>query len=109
MPATGEYVVKILLLVDRGPAVTIGVAPSDRRSVALSYIAARFNTQRVTGGDAAVTFSPCRGDEGVPGADSGRTQFNGSFVVARPVCAHLELRVAGAEPRRFALPFGRAC
>jgi hypothetical protein len=107
--ATGQYVVKVLLLVDRGPALTLAVEPGDRRTVALSYIASRFNTHRVTGGDAAVTFSPCQGGEGVPGADSGRTQFNGSFVLAQPLCAHFELRVAGAEPQRFALPFGRPC
>ena len=108
--ATGQYVVKILLLVDRGPAVTITVASGDRRAVALSYMPSRFNTHRVTGGDAAVTFSPCLGDEGVPGAGTGRTQFNGSFVLARPVCAHFELQVAGAgEPQPFSLPFGRPC
>jgi hypothetical protein len=107
--ATGQYVVKILLLVDRGPAVTIAVAPADRRAAAVSYIPARFNTARVTGADAATTFSPCQGGEGVPGADSGRTQFNGSFVLARPLCARFELQVAGSEPQRFALPFGRPC
>lgn len=107
--STGQYVVKILLLIDRGPAVTIAVEPGDRRAVALSYIAARFNTHRVTSGDAAVTFSPCQGGEGVPGADSGRTQFNGSFVLARPLCAHLVVRVEGAQAQRFRLPFGRPC
>jgi hypothetical protein len=106
---TGQYSVKVLLLVDRGPAVTLAVAPADRQALALSYIPARFNRGRVTAGDAAVTFSPCQGDENVPGANEGRTQFNGAFVLARPVCAHFEVRMEGRDPVTAALPFGRPC
>ena len=109
-PITGQYSVKVLLLVDRGPGVTLAVAPGNRQTVALSYVPARFNIRRVTAGDAAVTFSPCRGDENVPGAGEGHTQFNGSFVVARPLCARFELGIEGqTEPLRFSLPFGRLC
>ena len=55
-PATGEYATKVLLVIERGPRVTLAVAPQDRRLLALAYIPTRFNLHRVTDEDAAVTF-----------------------------------------------------
>jgi hypothetical protein len=99
---TGEYAVKVLMVIDRGPAVTLAVAPADRLLVALTYIPLRFNINRVIDQDAAVTFEPC--------AEDASTQFNGGFVFVRPLCAHFELRVEGQpEPIPFALPFGKPC
>jgi hypothetical protein len=98
---TGEFAVKVLLVIDRGPPVTISVAPEDRTLVALMYISTRFNIHRVTDQDAAVTFEPCAGDA--------TTQFNGGFVLRRPLCAHLTLTVEGREPIPFALPLGQPC
>jgi hypothetical protein len=109
-PRTGEYGVKVLLLVERDARATLGVAPYDRRLVALTYIPERFNRYRVTGGDAAVNFVACRGDESVGWAGEPWTQFNGGFMFRRPLCAHFELRVEGRPaPIPFALPFGRPC
>jgi hypothetical protein len=100
-PVTGEYAVKVLLVVDRGPPVTVSVAPEDRALVALMYIPARFNVHRVTDQDAAVTFEPC--------PDEASTQFNGGFVFRQPLCAYFAVTVEGREPTPFALPLGRAC
>ena len=99
--STGEYAMKVLLVIDEGPPITLAVAPEDRAVVALSYIFTRFNVNRVTDQDAAVTFEPCAGDA--------TTQFNGSFVFRRPLCAHLTVTVEGREPIPFALQLGRAC
>jgi len=50
------------------------------------------------------------GSESVAWASEPQTQFNGSFVFARPLCAHFELQVEGRpEPIPFALPFGKPC
>jgi hypothetical protein len=99
---TGQYAIKVLLVIDRGPPVTISVAPEDRKLIALTYIPFRFNLHRVTEGDASVTFEPC-------GKDAS-TQFNGGFVFVRPLCAHFELRVEGRpDAIAFALPFGKPC
>ena len=109
-PRTGEYGVKVLLLLTRGKQVTLGVAAQDRRLVALTYMPERLNRYRVAGEDAAVTFIACRGDESVQWAGEPWTQFNGGFVFLRPLCAHFELHVDGEpDPVRFALPFGRSC
>jgi hypothetical protein len=107
---TGEYAVKVLLLVERGSIATLSVVKQDRRMIALSYIPERFNRHRVTAGDAAVRFTACRGNEDEPGAGERFTQFNGGFLFRQPLCAHFELRVEGRpDPVEFGLPFGRAC
>ncbi len=109
-PQTGDYAEKVLLLLDQASAVTLSIAPEDRRVIALAYIAGRFNEHRVTAGDFAVRFVACKGDETVPWASEPYTEFSGGFVFRRPLCAHFELRVEGRpEPIRFALPFGRPC
>jgi hypothetical protein len=110
-PKTGQYAVKVLLVIDRGPPVTLAVAAEDRKLVALSYIPGRFNLHRVTDQDPAVTFQPCTGQEPTPPwADKPQTQFNGGFVLLQPLCAHFELTVAGRpEAIAFALPFGKPC
>jgi len=107
---TGQYAIKVLLVVDRGPAVTISIAPEDRKLIALTYIPLRFNLHRVTDQDAAVTFQPCSGSESIRWASESRTQFNGGLVFVRPLCAHFELRIEGRpESMTFALPFGKPC
>ena len=107
---TGQYAVKVLLIIDRGPAVTLAVATEDQKLVALSYIPRRFNLHRVVDQDATVTFEPCSGNESSPPwATEPVTQFNGGFVFVRPLCAHLTLTVAGRKPFLFALPLGKAC
>jgi hypothetical protein len=98
---TGEYAAKVLLVIDRGPSVTLSVAAQDRTLVGLTYIPTRFNIHRVIDQDAAVQFEPC--------PDDASTQFNGGFVFREPLCAHLTVTVEGREPMPFALPLGRAC
>jgi hypothetical protein len=99
--STREYAMKVLLVVDRGPPLTLAVAPEDRALVALTYIPGRFNIRRVIDQDAAVTFEPCSGDE--------TTQFNGGFVFRRPLCAHFTVEVGTLERVGFALPLGAPC
>jgi Tol biopolymer transport system component len=108
--STGQYSLKVGLVIDRGPPVTLAVAPGDRKRVALSYIWGR-STRRVTAQDAAVTFEPCIGTESdAPWSDEPYTGFPGGFVFVEPLCAHFELRVEGRPaPIPFALPFGQPC
>jgi hypothetical protein len=103
---TGQYAQKILMLVERGAQATISIAPQDRREIALMYIPERFNLQRVTDGDAAVTLRACSEAE----SEQPYTQFNGGVVFRQPLCAHVEVEVAGRpEPIRITLPFGKTC
>jgi hypothetical protein len=109
-PDSGQYAVKQLLVIDRGPALTIAVASQDRMDVALSYIPGRFNRHRVTDLDPAVTFQPCTGSEQTPPwAKNPYTQFNGGFVFRHPLCAHLTIAVEGRDAVPLALPLGHPC
>ena len=103
---TGQYAQKVLMLVERGAQATISIAPQDQRDIALMYIPERFNLQRVTDGDAAVTLRAC----GAAESEEPYTQFNGGFVFRHGLCAHVEVAVAGRpEPLHRELPFGKPC
>jgi hypothetical protein len=100
---------KVLVVVDNPHVVTLRVAPADRPAVALLYARrgrlGRFDSaSRVTSGLPAVQFEACAASD-VP-----HTQFNGGFVVERPLCAHFEVEVMGRhEPIPLEIPFGLAC
>jgi hypothetical protein len=102
-PLTGDFGVKVLLLVERGAVATLSVAAQDRSDIALVYMGR--GDYRVVGGDAGVTFVACSSAE----SEQAYTQFNGGFMYHRPLCAHFTLAVEGRETIPFALPFGKPC
>jgi hypothetical protein len=103
--ARQRKVIKVLAIVDNGAVVTLRVADGDRGGVALEYIPA-FTARRVADGDPAVTLRACDpGELGRP-----HTQFNGSFIVDRARCAHLQVHARGRpEPIPVAISFGAPC
>jgi hypothetical protein len=103
--ARHNKVIKVLVVMDNGAVVTLRVADADRGGVALRYTPRR--ATRVADGLPAVTFRACK-----PGHWGPRphTQFNGSFIVDRARCAHLEVHVHGRpEPIAAAIAFGAPC
>jgi hypothetical protein len=102
--ARSKRVIKVLVLVENGAVVTLRIADADRGGVALDY-SPPFAARRVADGMPAMTFRACK-----PGDWRPHTQFNGSFVLDRPRCAHLEAHVHGrAEPIPVAISFGAPC
>lgn len=101
--ARHNKVIKVLVVVDNGAVVTLRVADADRGGVALRYT--RNAATRVADGLPAVTFRACNPDGWRP-----HTQFNGSFIVDRARCAHLDVHVRGRpEPISAAIAFGAPC
>lgn len=96
--------IKVLLVVDNGAVVTLRVADAGRGRVALSYTPP-FAARRVADGKPAMRFRACS-----PGDWRPHTQFNGSFIVDRARCAHLDVHIHGrAEPIPVAISFGAPC
>jgi hypothetical protein len=102
--ARSKGVMKVLVLVDNGAVVILRVADGDRGGVALEY-SPPFAARRVADGNPAMTFRACSPDGWRP-----HTQFNGSFIVDRARCAHLEVSIDGRpEQIPVALSFGAPC
>jgi hypothetical protein len=96
--------IKVLLAVDNGAVVTLRVATADRSGVALDYTSP-FASRRVAEGKPAMTFRACDPSNWRP-----HTQFNGSFIVDRARCAHLDVHVQGrVQPIPVAISFGAPC
>jgi hypothetical protein len=102
--ARSRRVIKVLVLVDNGSVVTLRVADADRGGVALEY-SPPFAARRIADGMPAMMFRACS-----PDGWRQHTQFNGSFILDRPRCAHVEVSVDG-RPERIpvALSFGAPC
>ncbi len=100
--------VKVLLVLENGITATLSVPPESRGLVGLRYDLSSpfwsFSQMRVRQARYAVTFEGCAPSE------APHTQFNGSFVVAGPRCARLEVAVRGRpDSISLAIPFGAAC
>jgi hypothetical protein len=100
--------VKVVLTLDNGVAATLSVPTQTRGLVGIHYDSDspfwNARSLRVRNARYAMTF------EGCPSSGAPHTQFNGSFVVAGPRCAQLEIAVRGRpEPISVAIPFGAAC
>jgi hypothetical protein len=84
-----------------GARVTLAVAARDRRDVALLFDHARWGDANrgytVREGDRAVTFRGCF---------KPYTQYQGGFVVTRPLCARLIVRERGRRPVPALVSFG---
>ena len=92
---------KVLLVVHGAELITLSI-PSSVSEAALSYDPASFNTNRLEEGQRAVTFQPC-------GGGPQHTQFNGAFLVSRPLCLPIEVAPAGAATITAEIPLGEAC
>jgi hypothetical protein len=101
---------KVLIMVENGLTVMLKVPREMHGMVGLEYdrdspFRRGSRSARVRDAGYAVTFEGCAPNEGSEGP---HTLFNGAFVVARPICARLEITVAGrTEPISFAAPLGR--
>jgi hypothetical protein len=103
-PQGGRYPSwKVLVVVERGPSVTLMVSAFHDQPVRLLYdesVWRNANRYRLSEGDTAVTFEPCD--------DRRVSQFNGSFLVPRPRCVLLEVWLEGErQARALEVPFGR--
>lgn len=105
-------VVKVPIVVEDGSTVTLKVPAEMHGKVGIEYdpdSPFRRGSRRARVRDAgySVTFEGCPPNEGFEGP---YTLFTGAFVVAGPICARLEVTVAGrAEPLSFAAPLGGSC
>lgn len=101
------YLVKGGLRVRAGTRATVVIAPEARSWVSLSYVARRLD--RVADGDPAITFQACAEDvpafsyDGPVGLVTG---FAGGYILSRPGCVPLEVRVPGQAPVTALVPFG---
>jgi hypothetical protein len=92
---------KSLLIVERGPAVTIRILQPDRARLLYDpegWTSRR--TYRLQQGEPAMVFEPC------PHLRS--TQFNGAWLVTGRVCVTVQVSVAGGTVERAEVPLGRA-
>lgn len=105
----GNYgVMEGLVLVAAGEQATVSVARDQRQAVSLVFSRHARNAerpgaegvQRVSDGDAAVTFRAC---------PSATTAFLGGYVVAGPRCVQLTVSRRGRPPAHLRLAFGLAC
>jgi len=95
---------KVLALVEPGPAVTVSVPGSMRQRLSLLYDPAAFRSDgrfRVADGEPVVRFRPCTMHRA--------TQFNGGLIAAGPGCYALDIRTAGGHTRRIRFPLGGPC
>lgn len=105
-----EYIpVKVLAVVKAGWQVTVTVPRPERNSVALLYNPDEFSLGSpypLSAGDPVVTFPNCGGTQS--SWDAG-TQFNGSLLVRRPMCLHLDITAVRGPARlahQIAAPLG---
>jgi hypothetical protein len=101
------YLLKAGAVVRAGVRATLAVRPSARRRAQLTFATRRLRS--VADGDPAVTFHACSVDEpafSYEGTVGIATGFAGGFVLSRPGCVALEVRVAGRPAVRRNVPFG---
>ncbi len=106
-------VVKVLVLLQTGEAVTVVVPEEERRRVSLLYDwrAGPRRPLRFSDGTSSAQFVACtRSEEWAeeqPYPDPQETQFNGGFFVRGAHCAMLEAWIEGRTDRlRFGVGFG---
>lgn len=90
-----------------GVSATLVIGRQARRWASLTF-AAR-NLRRVSDGDPAVRFKACPADEPAFGYDGPvgiTTGFAGGFILSRPGCVPLEVRIAGRPTVQAVVPFG---
>jgi hypothetical protein len=95
---------KVLALVEPGPAVTVSVPGSLRQRLSLLYDPAAFGSggrYRVADGEPVVRFRPCTMHRA--------TQFNGGLIAAGPGCYALDIRTAEGPTRRIRFSLGEPC
>lgn len=98
---------KVPVTLARGMSATLSVSRSKRDRVGLVFTrAAQSRVLRVgvRGADSAVRFEACAAAE-----RAGRTGWPGGFVVDRPRCATLVLKVEGRPAVRRRVSLGRRC
>ena len=101
------YLVKAGAVVRAGVRATLVVGASARDRASLSFATRRLRS--VSDGHPAVTFEACDAAEPAFSYDGNVgivTGFAGGFIVRRPGCVPLELRVAGRRTARANVPFG---
>lgn len=106
--AFGGHGYKVPVTLPQGSRVTLSVPRAARRHVGLVFTRDaqdRAFREGVRGADRAATFVACAAAK--PGS---RTGWPGGFVVDRPRCVTLELRVVGSRRvLRGRVPLGRPC
>lgn len=105
--AFGGHGYKIAVSLPEGAAATVSVPPALRSRVGLVFsleTQSRVLERGVRAADSATSFTACPGD-----GEPGRTGWPGGFVVDRPRCAALIVRVPGEAPTRHRVPLGRPC
>lgn len=98
---------KVPVTLPRGMSATLSVSRRGRDRVGLVFTqAAQSRVLRVgvRGGDSAVRFEACAAAE-----PAGRTGWPGGFVLDRPRCATLVLKVDGRPDVRRRVSLGRRC
>jgi len=101
---SGRYFAKSALLIKAGHTASLAVPPPFRGLMLLAH--ARPEPAPL------VRFEACRPETRAFSYDGtvGRvTAFNGGFVLTRPGCYPLDIRVDGGGATRVRLPFGRPC
>ena len=101
------YLIKAGAVVRAGVRATLVVGASARERAALTF--ATRSLRAVSDGHPAVTFEACDADEpafSYEGKVGIVTGFAGGFIVRRPGCVPLEVRVAGRRTARANVPFG---
>lgn len=105
----GGYTVKSGALLRAGTAATLVVARRARRWAALGFASRVPGRRSPAMARWAVGFRACPAGEaafGYGGAVGPYTGFAGGFLVRRPGCLPLEVRVAGRPPVRARVPLG---
>ena len=91
---------KVLLVITGDRPITVSVRTP---GAALFYNPSKWgpsNHVSFRAGDEVTRFEPCRGP------DQPSTQFNGAFLVRRPMCVPVEVRVGDEDPVLVSLSFG---
>ena len=106
---SGRYGVKAGVLVPAGMRATLSIAARARDWAALDYAPHLPGVARDPDGDPVVRFQACAAHEpafSFDGTVGPVTGFPGGFVLTRPGCVPLEVRVAGRPVARRVVSFG---
>ncbi len=108
-PGQRVYLYKAGASVRADRVVSVSIAPEDRGVAGLTY-ARTTSLKRVDDAHGTVRFKACGRDEpafAYDGVVGGSTGFNGGFILARPACVDLIVRVRGrSAPYRRTVSFG---
>jgi hypothetical protein len=103
--AEGRYFVKSAVTIRAGRPVTMSVPARFADRIGLAYA-------RTPQPVAVVRFEPCPPDTrafSYDGRVGNVTGFNGGFVLTRPGCYRVEVRVEGGRTHAVRIPFGYPC